>query len=223
MNGGSKIKKDRWGASLRARTENDGARVCDPQRLRPAGRVQKTDDVLKYGSAAAHRAALREKDAGQPRPARIGFPHETNWVKTFAANLVLSNITIMLLHRIIRLVCLIGASIAPILSAQLCHFVSRIAVKHLIPNSDSEHLPVLTQTWIVGVANSNFPLIFIALIFSSLVGVSGLYIIFSKRFSANSASSAILVICCVGYTAALLMVASAMLALVMPFLPIVSK
>ena len=126
----------------------------------------------------------------------------------------------MVLHRIIRLVCLVGAATAPMLAAFICRFISRIAVKHLFPHSGSEHLPAFAQTWVAGVADGSFPLILIALFLSAAVAASGFYVLFSKRPSADAAASAFVVVCCVAYTAALVSLGSTMMALVIPFLPI---
>jgi hypothetical protein len=125
----------------------------------------------------------------------------------------------MILHRIIRLVCLLGASIAPMLIALVCRSISHTAVKYIIPRSGSEHLPSLTQAWIVGVADGSFPLVLIAFVISILIAAAGFYFIFSKRLSAEAASSALVLVCSVGYTAALVAFGSTALALVMPFLP----
>lgn len=125
----------------------------------------------------------------------------------------------MILHRIIRLVCLLGASIAPMFAALVCRSISHTAVKHVIPRSGSEHLPSLTQAWIVGVADGSFPLVLIAFVFSVLIAAAGFYFIFSKRLSAEATASAFVLVCCVGYTAALIVFGSTLMALVMPFLP----
>lgn len=129
----------------------------------------------------------------------------------------------MILHRIIRLVCLIGASTAPLFAASMCRFISRTAVKQVIPRSGSEHLPLLTQTWVVGAADGSFPLTFGALLVSAIIAALGFYFIFSKRLSPEAASSAFIFVCCVGYTAALIAVGSTMIALVMPFLPMATS
>jgi hypothetical protein len=129
----------------------------------------------------------------------------------------------MIIHRIIRFVCLIGASTAPLLAASMCRFISRTAVKHVIPRSGSEHLSSLTQTWIVGAADGSFPLTLGALLVSAIIAALGLYFIFSKRLSPEAASSAFVLVCCVGYTAALVTVGSTMIALVMPFLPMATS
>jgi len=124
----------------------------------------------------------------------------------------------MILHRIIRLVFVFGAGIAPIWSALFCRFISRLAVKQVIPLSGSQQLPMLTQTWIAGVADGSFPLLPIALFISGLVFAAGLYYVFSQRLSPQAAASALVVVCCIGYALALMAVCSTTLALVMPFL-----
>jgi hypothetical protein len=129
----------------------------------------------------------------------------------------------MFLHRIVRLVCLIGAATAPLLAAFLCRFISRIAVKHVIPHSGSEQLPSLTRTSVAGAADGSFPLIAVALFLSALVAASGLYVLFSRRLSADAVTSAFAVVCCVGYTIAVALVGSTMMALVIPFLPMASE
>ena len=85
------------------------------------------------------------------------------------------------LHRVIGLVCVLGAGIAPISSALLCRVISRLAVKLVIPHSGNEPLPQLTQVWIVNVASGHLPLIPTALFISVLVVTSGFYLIFSRR------------------------------------------
>jgi len=129
----------------------------------------------------------------------------------------------MLLHRIVRSVCLVGAATAPILAASLCRFIVRVAVKHVIPRSATEHIPSLTRTWIIGVADGSFPLIPIALFLSALVATSGLYVLFSKRLSADAAASAFAVTCCLAYVAAVIAVGTTMIALVIPFLPMANE
>ena len=129
----------------------------------------------------------------------------------------------MVLHRIIRSVCVLGAGIALIVSALGSRSISRLAVKQIIPHSGSEHLPMLTQIWVVDVANGRFPLIPIALIISALVVASGLYFVFSKRPSPQTAASVLVVVCCVCYSFAVILMSSTMLALVMPFMKIASE
>ena len=129
----------------------------------------------------------------------------------------------MLLHRIIRLVCLAGATTAPFIAANLCRFIARVAVKHVIPHSHSEPLPELTQTWIVGIADGSFPIIIIALLLSVLVLILGLGIIFSKRLSSDAVGSAFAVVCCFSYAGAVVSIGSTMMAIVIPFLPMVAE
>jgi hypothetical protein len=129
----------------------------------------------------------------------------------------------MIIHRIIRLVCLAGAATAPILAAVLCRFISRIAIKHVIPHAGSEPLPAFTQTWVAGLATGSFPLISIALVLSAVVAVSGFYVLYSKRLSPEAAASAFAILCCVAYAAALVSLGSTLMALVIPFLPVASE
>lgn len=132
---------------------------------------------------------------------------------------VVDDYAAMILHRIIRLVCLAGAVTAPMFAASLCRFISRIAVKHVLPRSGSEQLPSLTQTWVTGVADGSFPLLLIALVLSALVAASGLYVLFSKRLSPDAVATVFALVCCVAYTSAVVSVGSTVMALVIPFLP----
>jgi hypothetical protein len=131
--------------------------------------------------------------------------------------------TTKVLHRTLRLVCLAGATAAPVLAAFTCRFNSRFAVKQIFPHSGSEHLPAFTQTWALGVADGSFPLILIALILSAVVAASGIYAQFSKRLSPDAAATTLVVVCCVGYAAGLVMLGSTMMALVLPFVEIGTK
>jgi hypothetical protein len=125
----------------------------------------------------------------------------------------------MILHRIIRLVCLIGASVAPVLAAYMCRFVSRRMAELIVPRVYSDQLPQLTKTWVIGTADGSFPLMLDAVGVSVLIAAVGFYFIFSKRLSADASSSALVLVCCVGYTAALIALGSTLMGLVMPFLP----
>jgi hypothetical protein len=73
------------------------------------------------------------------------------------------------------------------------------------------------------VADGSFPLALIAFVFSMLIAAAGFYFIFSKRLSAEAAASAFVLVCCVGYTAALTVFGSTLMALVMPFLPMATS
>ena len=125
----------------------------------------------------------------------------------------------MILHRFIRSVCLLGAITAPVFAALQSRFFSHAAVKYVIPRSGSEQLPYLTQTWIVKVADGSFPLTLAAFVVSALIAMVGFYLLFSKRLSPEATSTVFVLICCVGYTAALIVVCSTIIALVMPFIP----
>ena len=124
----------------------------------------------------------------------------------------------MILHRIIRIVCLVGSGIAPVISAYFCRFISQMAVKHVIPKSGSEELPAVTQVWAVGVADGKLPLVLIAFSISFLIILSGLYAVISKRPSADTRLNALVIICCAGFAIALISVCSTLLAIILPFL-----
>jgi hypothetical protein len=125
----------------------------------------------------------------------------------------------MNLHRVIRLICLIGASVAPIFAAYMCRFVSRTMAPLIVPRVYSDQLPSLTKTWIVGMANDSFPLLLDAFGVSMLIVTAGFYFFFAKRLPAEASSSGLVLVCCVGYTAGLIALGSTLMALVMPFLP----
>jgi hypothetical protein len=129
----------------------------------------------------------------------------------------------MILHRIIRLLCLAGATIAPTLAAFLCRFVLRIVSNHLIPHSEIAKMPLLTQVWVAGVVDGTFPLVPIGLLLSVLIAAAGFYVLSTKRLSRETITTAFAFVCCVGYTAAVLSLGSTMMALVLPFLPTVTK
>lgn len=129
----------------------------------------------------------------------------------------------MILHRIIRLTCLVGAATAPVIAAFFCRFISRLAVKHLLSLSADAPLPSLTRTWVTGVADGSFPLMPAALFLSVLVAASGLYVLFSKRPSPDAAMTAFAILCCVSYAVAVVSVSSTTMALVIPFLPMVKE
>lgn len=135
----------------------------------------------------------------------------------------MGRITAMLLHRIIRFVCLTGAATAPLVAALFCRFFSRVAVKHIVPLAPAEPLPELTQIWITGVADGSFPIVVIALLLSALVVTLGLYTVLSKRLSPEAAGSALALVCCISYVTAVVLVGSTLIALVIPFIPMVAE
>jgi hypothetical protein len=112
-------------------------------------------------------------------------------------------------------VCLVGGGIAPLWSAGICRFISRIAVKDVFPH---EPLPAVTQMWVAGVANGTFPVLLIALLISALVFVSGFYFLLSRRPSPEARTSGLVAVCSVGYTIAAVGLASTMMGLVIPFI-----
>ena len=130
----------------------------------------------------------------------------------------LGDFTTMLLHRIIRLVCFLGATTVPLVAAFICRLISRVAVKDVIPHSGSVHLPALTQTWVIGMADGSLPVVIIACLLSALVAASGLYVLFSKQVSADAVASVLIVASVVSYSVALVSVGSTMIALVLPFI-----
>ena len=124
----------------------------------------------------------------------------------------------MMVHRLIRLVCLVGAVTAPVLAAFICRFISRIAVKRVFPHPGSAHLPSFTETWVTRVADGGFPLLQIAFLLSVLVAGLGFYILLSRRLSTDAVASAFAMVCCFAYASALVTLGSTMLAIVLPFL-----
>jgi hypothetical protein len=131
--------------------------------------------------------------------------------------------TTKLLHPVIRLVCLVAAVAAPMSAAFVCRFISRIAIERIIPHSIITHLLPFSQTWVAGAADGSFPLVLIALLLSAAVAVAGLYILFSKRLSADAVASALTLICCISYTAAVVFLGNTMMGLVLPFFQPVSQ
>jgi len=77
--------------------------------------------------------------------------------------------------------------------------------------------------WIAGVADGRFPIVVIALVLSVLVATLGLYIVFSKRLSPEAAGSALALVCCGSYAASAISLGSTLMALVIPFIPIVAE
>ena len=122
-----------------------------------------------------------------------------------------------LVHRAVRLVCLAGAAPAPLVTALFCRELARYAVKHALPRSGVEALPALTELWIVKVAEGALPLPLIGLLISLGMGVSGCYSIFSKRLTAETGGSTLLLVCCVSYATALTTLGSSLAALLLPF------
>jgi hypothetical protein len=127
------------------------------------------------------------------------------------------------LQRLIHLACLTGAGIAPVITAFSCHFLARIATQHILPLATREPLPSLTKTWIVGVANGDFPLMFIAIGVSILFAGTGLFVLFSNRVSADVKAVALPAIYCIAYSLAVAMFGTSMMALVIPFVPNASE
>ena len=103
-------------------------------------------------------------------------------------------------------------------AALVCRSTSHTAVRHVLPHSGNEHLPALTQTLVTGVVDGRFPLVPIATVLSSVIVVSGLYVIFSKRLSPDTMASAFALLCCVAYSAGVVLIGSTMMAIVLPFL-----
>jgi hypothetical protein len=96
-------------------------------------------------------------------------------------------------------------------------------MQHIIPHSGGDPLPSLTQTLIAGAAEGSFPLLPISLAVSALVATSGCYVLVSRRLSADAVATAFAAVCCLGYSAAIVLVESTMMALVIPFLPMATK
>jgi hypothetical protein len=126
----------------------------------------------------------------------------------------------IIFHRAIRLVCLTGAATAPVIAALVCRSVSRIELEQVFPRSGTKPLPWASQTWVAGVADGSFPVVLMALFLSALIGGLGFYVLFSKRLSTDVVASAFPLICCFGYTTGAMFLASTMMGLVLPFLPV---
>jgi len=124
----------------------------------------------------------------------------------------------MALHRSIRLACLVGAAIAPMLSAILIQNAARVAVRSFLPPAPGSPYPLLTQTWVVSVAGGQFPLLALSFVITLLVLGLGASVLISKRVSSEVQASSLLVLCCMGFAAAVLSAASSLLAMTLPFL-----
>ncbi|HSH14479.1 MAG TPA: hypothetical protein VLD18_00500 [Verrucomicrobiae bacterium] len=124
------------------------------------------------------------------------------------------------LHQSIRMVCLLGSATAVVVSAVLGLQAARIGVEYMLPTLQRGGIPALTEFWVVGVSDGSTPLLPCALaLAASLVG-AGCFTLFSKKISSGLMTTLFGLICCVGYTVALLFLASFLLALAMPFVPI---
>ena len=122
-------------------------------------------------------------------------------------------------HRAVRLLCLAGAAPAPLFTALVCREIARYAVNHALPKAGLKDFPELTQMLIKNVADGSFPLPIIGLLTSTVIAAAGAYAIFSKRLTAETAESTLMIIYCVSYSAALSFMGSSLMALVLPFLP----
>ena len=124
----------------------------------------------------------------------------------------------MTLHRAIRLVCVLGAAIALPLSANLARVAAKTAMRNYLKSS-GDSLPLLTQTWVRDLASGQFQLILISLPIAAAVLILGLWLLYSRRFSTEAASSALTVLCCVGYTIALPFTSVVLFAITLAFVP----
>ena len=123
------------------------------------------------------------------------------------------------IHRAVRLVCLAGAATAPLLTALICREFSRYAVNHAFPKTRLEIFPDLTRVLIINVADGSLPLPLLGLLTAAAIAAAGAYAIFSKRLTNEAGMSALIVICCISYCAALAFMGSSLMAFVLPFLP----
>jgi hypothetical protein len=122
------------------------------------------------------------------------------------------------LHRAIRLVCVVGAGAAPIFMAILCRQFAQIANEQFLSRSAHQELPLLTQAWIVDLAGGNLPLVPVALLLSVVILAAGVFFVFTKRITNETASSGTIAVCCVGYTVGIVIAGSTLLGLAVPFL-----
>jgi hypothetical protein len=126
----------------------------------------------------------------------------------------------MWLHHSIRMVCLLGSAGAVVGSAFLGLWVARIGVEFMLPMLQGQGIPEFTEFWVYGVADGSTPLLPCALALAALLLGAGCFILFSKKISSSLMTTLFGLICCVGYTVALNILASFLLALAMPFVPI---
>ena len=126
----------------------------------------------------------------------------------------------MNVHRGIRALCVIAAGLAPVVACLIARFISDLAVDHAIPRSENDELPAITQMWVVGVADGTVPTVLISALFGLLTIGFGLYVIISKRGSPDFSGTALLLICCLAYAVAIVMVGNTLLGTVLAFVPV---
>ena len=126
----------------------------------------------------------------------------------------------MTIHRLLRIICVLGATVAPVLAAVLTRFVSQVAVEHVLPRSGHSALPSFTQTWVVSVADGTLPIVPVAALISLLVVGLGLYLVLSKRVSSEASGTALSLICCLSYTVAVIAIFNTLMGTVVAFVPL---
>lgn len=126
----------------------------------------------------------------------------------------------MTIHRLLRSVCVLGATVAPFLAAVLTRFVSGVAVQYVLPRSEQWALPSFTQFWVVGVAEGRLPIVPVAALVSILVVGLGFFFVVSKRVSSEASGTALSLLCCLSYTIATIALCNTLLGTVMAFVPV---
>lgn len=126
----------------------------------------------------------------------------------------------MIVHRLIRIVCVLGSGLAPILVANLMRFVSRVAVKQVFPHSEGAALPAFSQTWVEGIASGRVPIIPIASVISLMIVALGFHLVFSKRLSSDASGTALSLLCCLGYTVSIITIFNTLMGIILPFVPL---
>lgn len=90
----------------------------------------------------------------------------------------------------------------------------------MLPTLQDEGIPAFTEFWVIGVSEGSTPLLPCALALAALLLGAGCFTLFSKRISSSLMTTLFGLICCVGYTVAMLFLAGFLLALAIPFVPI---
>src|SRR5688572_4789081 len=120
----------------------------------------------------------------------------------------------MVLHRLIRFVCLTAATAAPLVAAFICRQISEIAVKEVIPRSGSTRLPAFTEMWITAIAEGRLPLVGVGLLVSVVVMGLGLYVLLSKRTSGEARTTLFALVCSIGFAIATVLLGNTVIGVV---------
>lgn len=109
-------------------------------------------------------------------------------------------------HRLLRLLCLIGAIIAVLFAAQVAQRLANLSLKEIGPIDAT--VPEITRMMVVDIAEGSFPIMLIAGIVAAVIGVAGLYAIFSPNLSPAAGGTILLVACTLALMAAVFLLSA---------------